>query len=141
MHSSPYNLWKKKIQMCRYLFYDYHLVYILATVWDTSTSISNFVVFLNTIFDSLKQSRLDFSNPKQTLFKSNYFKSTSYSLSFQISFVSNKSKALALPSYTIVNWKHKDGNLLWSIWRILSLWTLFFCYSFLKWRCCRDFLR
>ena len=52
--------------MCQYVFHDYHLVYILTTVWDTSTSISNSALFLNTILDPLKQSRLDSSNPKRT---------------------------------------------------------------------------
>ena len=52
--------------MHQYLFYDHHLVYILATVWDTSMSISNSANFLHTVLDPLKQSRLDFSNPKQT---------------------------------------------------------------------------
>ena len=50
----------KKNQMYQYLFYDYHLVYILATVWDTSMSISNSAVFLHTVLDPLK------SNSKQT---------------------------------------------------------------------------
>ena len=48
------------------MFYDYHLVYILATVWDTSTSISDSSVFLHTVLDPLEQSRLGFSNPKET---------------------------------------------------------------------------
>ena len=33
---------------------------------DTSTSISNSAVFLHTVLYPLKQSRLDFTNPKQT---------------------------------------------------------------------------
>ena len=45
---------------------DYHLVYIFATVWDTSISISNFAVFLHIVLDPLKQSRLPFSNPKES---------------------------------------------------------------------------
>ena len=52
--------------MYLYLLYDYHLVYILATLWDTSMSMSNYAVLLHTVLDPLKQSRLDFSNPKQT---------------------------------------------------------------------------
>ena len=56
----------KKNQFYQYLFYDYHLVFILATVGDTSTSISNSLVSLHTIYDPFKHSRLDFSNPKQT---------------------------------------------------------------------------
>ena len=54
----------KNIQMYQYFFYDYHLVYILATVRDASTSISNSAVFLHTVLDSLKQRRLDFRSPK-----------------------------------------------------------------------------
>ena len=52
--------------MYQYMFYDYYLVYILDTVWDTSTSISNSGVLLYPVFDPLKQCRLDFSSPKQT---------------------------------------------------------------------------
>ena len=49
------------------LFYDYHLVYILAAVWDTSMSTSNSAVFQHTVLNPIEQSRLDFSEPKQTL--------------------------------------------------------------------------
>ena len=35
-------------------------------IWDTSTPISNSAVFQHTVLDPLKQSRFDFSNPKQT---------------------------------------------------------------------------
>ena len=52
--------------MYQHLFYNYHLIYILAPVWDTSTSISNPSGFLYTVLDPLKQSALDFTNPKQT---------------------------------------------------------------------------
>ena len=52
--------------MYQHLFYNYHLIYILAPVWDTSTSISNLSGFLYTVLDPLKQSALDFTNPKQT---------------------------------------------------------------------------
>ena len=52
--------------MYQHLFYNYHLIYILAPVWDTSTSISNPSGFLYTVLDPIKQSTLDFTNPKQT---------------------------------------------------------------------------
>ena len=74
LQSSAYNL-RKKIQMCQYLLYDYHLVYILATIWDTW--ILNSAVFLHTVPNPLAtQSRL--------LFQSNYLKSITEGLSFQI---------------------------------------------------------
>ena len=56
----------KKNQIYQYLFYDYHPVYILATVGDTSTSVSNSPVSLHTVLDPFKHSSLDFTNPKQT---------------------------------------------------------------------------
>ena len=52
--------------MYQYLFYGYHLVYILVTVPDTSTLISNSPVFPHAVLNPLKQSRLDFSHPKET---------------------------------------------------------------------------
>ena len=108
LQSSAYSL-RKKIQIYQYLFYDYHLFYILVTVWDTSTSISNSAVFLYTALDPLKQKRLDFSNPKQTcvipitwdrLRKDSFFK---YCLCRNASRV----KLLALSCHTTVDWKHQ----------------------------------
>ena len=64
--SHPLAVYEKNPQTYQYLFYDYHLVYILATVWDTSTSISNSAVFLHIVLDPLKQRRPDFSQPKKT---------------------------------------------------------------------------
>ena len=91
--------------MYQHLFYDYHLVYILATVLGTSTSISNSAVFLHTVLDPLKQSRLDFSNAKQTFVRIQLFEIDCGGLSFQIKFVPNASKHFGtlFPYY----WKHQ----------------------------------
>ena len=97
----------RKFQMYQYLFYDYRLVYILGTVWDTSTSISNSAIFLHTSLDRLKQSRLDFSNSKQTLLKFNYLKSITEGLSFQIYLCQTQVKLSALSSYTTVDRKYQ----------------------------------
>ena len=93
---------KNKIQMYQYLFYDYHLVYILATVWDTSTSISNFAVFQHTFPPSLNKADLILATQSKLLFESNYLKLTAEDLSFQTSFVSN-----ATNSHTAVDRKHQ----------------------------------
>ena len=58
---------KNPNKMYQSLFYDYQLVYILVTIRDISTSVLNFAVLVYTVLDPLKQSELDFSNPKQTL--------------------------------------------------------------------------
>ena len=93
---------KNKTQMYQYLFYDYHLVYILTTVWDTSTSISNFAVFQHTFPPSLNKADLILATQSKLLFESNYLKLTAKVLSFQTSFVPN-----AVNSHTAVNWKHE----------------------------------
>ena len=90
---------KNKIQMYQYLFYDYHLVYVLATVCDTSTSISDFTIFLHTVLNLLK---LILATQSKLLFESNYLKLTAEGLSFQTSFVPN-----AINSHTVTDWKHQ----------------------------------
>ena len=67
--------YEKESQMYLNLFYDYHLVYILAIVWDTSTSISNSAVFL--------QKDLILATQIKFLFKSNFLKLTAEGLFFQ----------------------------------------------------------
>ena len=83
--------------MYQYLFYDYHLVYILATVWDTSTSISDFTVFQHTVHHLLK---LILATQSKLLLESNYLKLTAEGLSFHAPFVPN-----AINSHAAVDWK------------------------------------
>ena len=64
--SHQLTIYEKKNQTYQYLFYDYHVFYISATVWDTSTSISNSIVFLHILLDPRKESRFDISNPRET---------------------------------------------------------------------------
>ena len=96
------NFMKNKIQMYQYLFYDYYLVYILATVWDTSTSISNFTVFQHTVLNLLKQSRLDFSNPKQTFVRIQLLEIDCGRSLFSDIICDN-----AINSHTAVDWKQQ----------------------------------
>ena len=94
----------KKNQKYQYLFYDYYLVHILATVWDTSTSILNSAVFLHTALDPLKQSRFDFT---KLLSECYYLKSITEGLSFRIHLRHTQVKLLALSSHTTAHWKHQ----------------------------------
>ena len=80
-----------------------------------------FFFFLHTDLNPFKQSRLDFSNPKQTLLESNYLKSTAEGLSFQISFVPNAGETwLSLPVLLLIE-NTRGVNVPWSIGRIISL--------------------
>ena len=73
--------------MYQYLFYDYHLVYILVAVSDTSMSIPNSAVFLHTVLDPLNKADLILATQSKLFFESNQLKSTAERLSFQMSFV------------------------------------------------------
>ena len=106
LQSSVYNL-RKKIQMYQYLFYDYQPVYIFATVWHTSTSLSNSSVFLQTVHDTLKQSRLDFSNLKQTFVRIQLLEIECGTSLFKYSLCLTRVKLMALSFHTTVDWKHK----------------------------------
>ena len=66
-----------------------------------------FAVFLHTVLDPLKQSRFDFSNLSKLLFESNYLKSITEGLSFQIHLCQTQVKLLALSSHTTVDWKRR----------------------------------
>ena len=105
--SSAYNLQKEKIQMYQYLLYDYHLVHTLATVWDTSTSISNSAVFLHIVLDLVKQSRFDFSNHKQTFVRIQLIEIDYKRSLFQIHLCQTQVKLFSLSSHTTVDWKHQ----------------------------------
>ena len=91
--------------MYQHLFYNYHLIYILAPVWDTSTSISNPSGFLYTVLDPLKQSALDFTNPKQTFVRMQLLEVGCGSSLFSGSICA---KILELSSHTNVDWKHQS---------------------------------
>ena len=82
-------------------------VHILATVWDTSMPISNSAVFQHTVLDPLKQSRFDFSNPKQTFVRIQLLEIDYGRSLFSDSFVPDASKIWALSSHTTVDWKHQ----------------------------------
>ena len=96
-YDSAYNFRKKDFQIYQYFFYDYHLVYILATMWDTATSISNSAVFLQTVLDPLKQSKLDFSNTKQIFVRIQLLEIDYGRSLFSDSFVPNASKTFGTP--------------------------------------------
>ena len=86
---------KKKIQMYQYLFYDYHPVYILATVWDNHQRQFQIPLFFCILFSTpLNNADLILATQSKLLFESNYLKSTVECLSFQISIVSNASKTI-----------------------------------------------
>ena len=93
--------------MYQYLFYDYYIVHILATVWDTSTSTLNFAVFLQTVVDPLNKVDLLLVTQSKLLCESSYVKSITEGLSFQIRFCYTQVKHFALSSHTIVDWKNQ----------------------------------
>ena len=67
-------------------------IYILATVWDISTSISNSTVFYILFSTPFKKADLILVTQSKLLFESNYLKSTAEGLSFKILIVTNASK-------------------------------------------------
>ena len=84
---------KKKIQIYQYLFYDYHLVHILATVWDYINVSFKFRCFCTYISRTpLNKAYLTLATQSKFSFNSSDLKSTADSLSFEISFVPNESK-------------------------------------------------
>ena len=60
--------------MYQYLFYDYYIVHILATVCDASTSTLNFAVFLHTVVDPLNKADLILVTQSKLLSESYYLK-------------------------------------------------------------------
>ena len=119
LQSSVYNLWIwKKFEMHQYLFFDYHLVYILAIVWDTSMSVLNSAVFLHTILDPLNKADLILATQSNLLPESSYLKSTAEGLSFQISVVLNASKTFCtLFPYLLLTFSIDLAQLLFTCWK------------------------
>ena len=94
---SAHNLRKKTPQMYQYLFYDYHLVYILWRQYEIHQRQFQIPLFFYIMFSTpLNKADLILATQSTLLFESNYLKLTAEGFSFQISFVPNASKTFGI---------------------------------------------